>query len=99
MLKTILLIAALLAGPALAQPGSTATPGGKRGPGMRKIISQLNLNDQQKADIQKIMDSGVHGKERREAIAKVLTPEQAAKFKTLVEQQRQQQGQPTQPAP
>ena len=51
----------------------------------------LNLSEAQKVDAQKIMDSGLHGKERREAMAKVLTLEQAAKLKTLLDQQKAQQ--------
>ncbi|MBS2040867.1 hypothetical protein JST97_38120 [bacterium] len=94
MLKITLMMAALMVGPAFAQPGTHSSSGGKRPPGLRKLISQLELSEKQKAEIQKIMDSGVHGDERRQAIYKVLTPEQANKLKMLIDQQRQQQAQP-----
>ena len=90
MLKSCLLLVLLLVSPVFAQPPAAA----KKPPGIRKLLPQLNLSEAQKTQVQKIMDSGAHGKERREALMKVLTPEQAAKFKTLLDQQRAQQQQP-----
>ena len=90
MLKKCLAICLLLILPAVAKPHeSSGSSGSQRGPGMRKILQQLNLSAAQKVQVQKIMDTGVHGRERREAISKVLTPEQGAKFATLTAQMRQ----------
>ena len=89
MLKSCLLIVLLLVSPVFAQPTSST----KKPPGIRKLLPQLNLSEAQKVDVQKIMDSGAHGKERREALAKVLTAEQAAKLKVLLEQQQAHQSQ------
>ena len=91
MLKAILLLAGLLTASALAQPGST-TPAGGRASGLRKLVSQLDLSPKQKADIQKVMESGIKGEERRQAIYKLLTPDQATKLKALIAEQRRQQG-------
>ena len=87
MLKSCLFLALLLVSPVFAQPTAPV----KKPPGIRKLLPQLNLSEAQMTEVQKIMDSGIHGKERREALAKVFTPEQAAKLKMLLDQQKAQQ--------
>ncbi len=85
-----------------AEPGQTAPSGGmpdqgqhggpggdgQRGQRMQQMFAQLGLTDAQKQQIKQIRQSTTDRQQRREAIMKILTPEQQAKFQEL----RQQMG-------
>ena len=55
-----------------------------------RILAQLNLTDEQKAQIKQIRASTTDKKERRQEVMAVLTPEQKAQLKELIEQRRAQ---------
>jgi Spy/CpxP family protein refolding chaperone len=50
---------------------------------MQQILSQLNLTDAQKQQIDQIRQTVTDRRERHEEIMKVLTPDQQAKFEQL----------------
>jgi len=51
-------------------------------------LKQLDLSDDQKAKIKGILSSEPAGKERREHIMAVLTPEQKEKLKAVIKAHR-----------
>lgn len=57
------------------------------------LMQQLGLSDAQKAQIKQIRQSTPRGKERRQEIMAVLTPEQKAQLKQEIEQRKAQQPQ------
>jgi Spy/CpxP family protein refolding chaperone len=57
------------------------------------VLQQLGLSDAQKAQIKQIRQSTPKGKERRQAIMAVLTPEQKTQLKQDIEQKKAQQQQ------
>jgi Spy/CpxP family protein refolding chaperone len=65
---------------------STSATGQQR----RELIQQLDLSDAQKAQIKQIRQSTPKGKERREAIMAILTPEQKAQLMQDFEQKKAQ---------
>jgi Spy/CpxP family protein refolding chaperone len=57
------------------------------------LMQQLGLSEAQKAQIKQIRQSAPKGKERRQAIMAVLTPEQKTQLKQDLEQKKAQQQQ------
>jgi Spy/CpxP family protein refolding chaperone len=79
------------AAPASA-PAATAPAAGGQGDHAAKFqaaLAELDLSDDQKTKIQGIMSSMPAGRERRRAIAAVLTPDQKAKLKELIKAHRE----------
>jgi Spy/CpxP family protein refolding chaperone len=63
-----------------------AAPTGNDGQQRPRFIQQLGLSDSQKAQIKKIRQNTPQGRERREQIMAVLTPEQRSQFNGYIEQ-------------
>jgi Spy/CpxP family protein refolding chaperone len=61
---------------------------GQRGEKMREAFEQLNLTDAQRAQIKQIRASTPAGKERRQQIMAVLTPDQKAKLIAMLKEHR-----------
>jgi Spy/CpxP family protein refolding chaperone len=55
--------------------------GGDRRACMHDAMAKLNLTDDQKAKMKEVQDSGAKGDDRKAAMAKILTPEQAAQLR------------------
>ena len=67
--------------------GAAATsPQGERGEKLKEAIDQLDLTDAQKQQIKTIRANTSPGKERRQQIMAVLTPEQKEKLKAMIQQ-------------
>ncbi len=66
--------------------------GGHRGRRLHRLLEQLNLSEDQRAQIRSIMQSGDDQtpRERMQRIMAVLTPEQRSQLQALREQYRQQ---------
>jgi Spy/CpxP family protein refolding chaperone len=77
-------------------PGAADASGanGQRGEKFREAFAQLGLTDAQKAQIKQIRASTQPGKERREQIMAVLTPEQKQKLVSLFKEYRSGQAGP-----
>ncbi len=73
------------------QPGGGGQGGG-RGAGMQRMFDQLGLTDDQKQQIAQIRQTVTDRQERRDAIQKVLTPEQQAKWQEMRKQFRNNRG-------
>jgi len=58
----------------------------------KALLAQLDLTDAQKAQVKQILTSEPAGKERREHIKAVLTPDQKAKLKELIQARRDGNG-------
>ncbi len=74
-----------------AAQGGAATGGEKRGK-WREAFAQLGLSDAQKEQIKQIRASTSPGRERRQQIMGVLTPDQKEKLRQLIQNYRAQQG-------
>jgi Spy/CpxP family protein refolding chaperone len=75
--------------------GSTATAPstGQQGERMGRFkaaLAQLDLTDAQKAQIKQIYTTVTDRKERRQQIVAVLTPDQKAKLRQLIQEHREQ---------
>jgi Spy/CpxP family protein refolding chaperone len=55
---------------------------------MKAALAQLDLTEAQKAQIKQLFDTMPAGKERRQAIVAVLTPDQKAKLKSMFAERR-----------
>ena len=93
------LVFAIVFSPLFAQTSSSTnapaatTPSGGGGNGqraekMKAALEQLNLSDAQKQQIQQIRASTQPGKERRQQIMAVLTPDQKQKLISMLQQYR-----------
>ena len=106
MKKSLLLLAfvfTLASSPALfAQtsggtnaPSATAPSGGdgngQRGEKLKAALEQLNLSDAQKQQLQQIRANTQPGKERRQQIMAVLTPDQKQKLISMLQEYRASQ--------
>jgi Spy/CpxP family protein refolding chaperone len=73
-------------------PSATAPSGGdgngQRGEKLKAALEQLNLSDAQKQQIQQIRANTQPGKERRQQIMAVLTPEQKQKLISMLQEYR-----------
>lgn len=58
------------------------------------FLRQLDLSDAQKAQIKRIIQNTTRGRERRQEILAVLTPEQRAQLKQDIQQWKAQHQQP-----
>ena len=65
-----------------------ATTGQHDHPRLRKLFTKLDLSDAQKERIKQIRGGVTDRKERREEILNVLTPEQKAKLRELIERRK-----------
>ena len=75
-------------------PSATA-PSGDDGNGQRReklkaALDQLNVTEAQKQQIQQIISSTQPGKERRQQIMAVLTPDQKQKLVAMLKERREQ---------
>jgi Spy/CpxP family protein refolding chaperone len=70
---------------------SGAEPG-ERGGKWREAFARLGLSDTQKAQIRQIRASTSPGKERRQQIMAVLTPDQKEKLRQMVQSYKAQNG-------
>jgi Spy/CpxP family protein refolding chaperone len=61
---------------------------GERFEKFKELVAQLNLTDAQKDQIKQIRATVTDRKERRQQIMAVLTPEQKAKLKELIQERR-----------
>ena len=73
---------------------NVATPTGDTNQQRPRFIQQLGLSDAQKAQIEQIRQNTPKGKERREQIMAVLTPEQRAQLKQDIAAWKAQRPQP-----
>ena len=73
---------------------NVATPTGNTNQQRPHFIQQLGLSDAQKAQIKQIRQNTPKGKERREQIMAVLTPEQRAQLKQDIAAWKAQHPQP-----
>ncbi len=74
---------------------ATTTPTGDKGARLEKLkadLAQLDLNDDQKAKIKDIFTTVPAGKERRQQIVALLTPEQKEKLKAMIKERRDADG-------
>jgi Spy/CpxP family protein refolding chaperone len=72
--------------------GSTIVPAGDKAARMEKMkaaLAQLDLTDDQKAKIKDIFTNVPAGKERRQQIVAVLTPDQKEKLKSIIHERRE----------
>jgi Spy/CpxP family protein refolding chaperone len=67
-----------------------AAPAGNNDQQRPRFIQQLGLSDSQKAQIKQICQNTSQGRERREQIMAVLTPEQRSQFEGYIEQRKAQ---------
>ena len=74
-------------------------PAGQRGERLKATLAQLNLSDAQKEQIKQIFQTVTDRKERRHQISAVLTPDQKAKFKQLMEEHHKGNAPASTPAP
>jgi len=76
--------------PAATAP-SDDTGKGQRAEKLKAALDQLDLTDAQKQQIQQIRGNTQPGKERRQQIMAVLTPDQKQKLKSIFQQSREKQ--------
>ena len=73
-------------------PSATAPSGGdgngQRGEKLKAALEQLNLSDAQKQQIKQIRANTQPGKERRQQIMAVLTPDQKQKLISMLQEYR-----------
>jgi Spy/CpxP family protein refolding chaperone len=74
--------------PSGASTNSGAAASGRRLERFKQAFAQLGLTDAQKEQIKQIRASVTDRKERREQIMNVLTPDQKAKLRELIEAHR-----------
>jgi Spy/CpxP family protein refolding chaperone len=67
-----------------------AAPAGNNDQQRPRFIQQLGLSDSQKAQIKEIRQNTPQGRERREQIMAVLTPEQRSQFDGYIQQRKAQ---------
>jgi Spy/CpxP family protein refolding chaperone len=76
-------------------PSATAPSGdesnGQRGEKLKALLEQLDLSDAQKQQIQQIRANTQPGKERRQQIMTVLTPDQKQKLISMLQKYRAEQ--------
>jgi len=82
----------MTSGPSEPATGSTSGTGtgaqGERGARWKAVFAQLDLTEAQKAQIKQIRANFPAGKERRQQIMAVLTPDQKAKLAQMLQQYR-----------
>lgn len=71
--------------------GAAGEGSGQHAGKWRQAFAQLGLSDAQKQQIQQIRTSTQPGKERRQQIMAVLTPDQKQKLRSMFQQNHEQQ--------
>jgi len=61
---------------------------GQRAERFKQVLAQLDLTDAQKAQIKQIFTTVTDRKERRQQIVAVLTPDQKAKLREIIQERR-----------
>ena len=78
--------------PATASGADTNSAQGARLERLKVALAELNLTDDQKAQIKHIRWTVTDREERRQQILAVLTPEQKAKLKQMIQEHRNNSG-------